>query len=126
MPNVLCSVSTRGRTHTTLPMALQAIINQTQKPDKLVIFDDNDDPQDLRSDPLYQQLFYMLQALVRDELAFSRTMFKDMDKRIEIEQKLFEDKAKGVGIFQFADFYASNAFKAKFALESAAKKIVCL
>jgi DNA replication licensing factor MCM2 len=71
-------------------------------------------------------LFYMLQALVRDELAFSRTMFKDMDKRIEIEQKLFEDKAKGVGIFQFADFYASNAFKAKFALESAAKKIVCL
>lgn len=62
MPNVLCSVSTRGRTHTTLPMALQAIINQTQKPDKLVIFDDNDDQQDLRSDPLYQQLFYMLQA----------------------------------------------------------------
>jgi len=43
-------------------MALQAIIHQTQKPDKLVIFDDNDDPQDLRSDPLYQQLFYMLQA----------------------------------------------------------------
>ncbi len=62
MPSVLCSVSTRGRTHTTLPMALQAIINQTRKPDKLVIFDDNDDPQDLRSDPLYQQLFYMLQA----------------------------------------------------------------
>ncbi len=34
-------------------MALQAIINQTRKPDKLVIFD---------GDPLYKQLFYMLQA----------------------------------------------------------------
>lgn len=62
MPSVLCSVSTRGRTHTTLPMALQAIINQARKPDKLVIFDDNDDQQDLRGDPLYKQLFYMMQA----------------------------------------------------------------
>ena len=62
MPSVLCSISTRGRTHSTLPMALQAIINQTRKPDKLVIFDDNDDPQDLRSDPIYVQLFRMLDA----------------------------------------------------------------
>jgi glycosyltransferase involved in cell wall biosynthesis len=60
MPNVLCSISTRGRTHTTLPMALQAIINQTRKPDKLVIFDDNDEHQDLRSDPLFSQLFRIL------------------------------------------------------------------
>jgi hypothetical protein len=41
-------------------MALQAIINQTRKPDKLVIFDDNDEHQDLRSDPLFSQLFRIL------------------------------------------------------------------
>jgi len=43
MPSILCSISTRGRTHTFLPMALQAVMNQTRKPDKLVIFDDNDE-----------------------------------------------------------------------------------
>jgi DNA replication licensing factor MCM2 len=71
-------------------------------------------------------LFYMLQALVRDELAFSRSMFKNLDQRIEIEQKYFEDKAKSVNIHQFSDFYASNSFKAKFSLDTTNKKIVCL
>jgi DNA replication licensing factor MCM2 len=71
-------------------------------------------------------LFYMLQAQVRDELQYSRAMFKNLDQRIEVEQKYFEEKAKGIGIHQFADFYASSAFKAKFSLDTAAKKIVCL
>lgn len=59
---VLCSIATRGRYFTTLPMVIEAIINQTQKPDKLVIFDDNDEPQDLRQHFLYAHLFHILDA----------------------------------------------------------------
>lgn len=33
---------------------------QTRPPDKLVIFDDNDPPKDMRENPLYQYLFMML------------------------------------------------------------------
>jgi len=58
---VLCSISTRGRYFTTLPLAISAVIQQTRRVDKLVIFDDNDDAQDLRSDPVYAQLFQMLE-----------------------------------------------------------------
>ena len=61
MNRVLCSIATRGRYHTTLPLALNAIINQTKLPDKLIIFDDNDEPQDMRNDFLYQYFFQMLQ-----------------------------------------------------------------
>jgi hypothetical protein len=57
---VLCSVATRGRYHTTLPLTLNAIINQTKKVDKLVIFDDNDDPQDMRKELVYSYFFQML------------------------------------------------------------------
>jgi hypothetical protein len=39
---------------------LTAIANQTRKVDKLVIFDDNDDPKDMRGEYLYQNLFNML------------------------------------------------------------------
>ena len=60
MNKVLCSVATRGRYHTTLPLVLQAIINQTKLPDKLVIFDDNDEPQDMRKEMIYQYFFQML------------------------------------------------------------------
>jgi len=57
---ILCSVATRGRYHTTLPLVLNAIINQTRLPDKLVIFDDNDEPQDMRKEMIYQYFFQML------------------------------------------------------------------
>lgn len=60
MPKVLCSVATRGRYFTTLPLVLNAIINQTTLPDKLVIFDDNDEPQDMRKEPMYQHFFQIL------------------------------------------------------------------
>ena len=60
MHKVLCSVATRGRYHTTLPLVLNAIINQTTLPDKLVIFDDNDEPQDMRNEMIYQYFFQML------------------------------------------------------------------
>ena len=60
MSKVLCSVATRGRYFTTLPLVLNAIINQTRPVDKLVIFDDNDEPQDMRGEMIYQYFFQML------------------------------------------------------------------
>lgn len=57
---ILCSISTRGRYFTTLPMAIMAVANQTMPVDKLVILDDNDDPKDLRSDNTYANLFQIL------------------------------------------------------------------
>lgn len=60
MHKVLCSISTKGRSHTTLPLAIQSVMMQTRKVDKLVIFDDNDENQDLRQDPIYMHLFKML------------------------------------------------------------------
>jgi GT2 family glycosyltransferase len=60
MSKVLCSVATRGRYYTTLPLVLNAIINQTTLPDKLVVFDDNDEPKDMREEMIYQYFFQML------------------------------------------------------------------
>lgn len=60
MNSVLCSVATRGRYYTTLPLVLNAIINQTKQPDKLVIFDDNDEPLDMRNEMIYSYFFQML------------------------------------------------------------------
>jgi hypothetical protein len=57
---VLCSISTRGRYDTTLPLAIQSVLLQTKKVDKLVIFDDNDPPKDMREVQTYQYLFQML------------------------------------------------------------------
>jgi GT2 family glycosyltransferase len=58
--SVLCSIATRGRYQTTLPLAFNAIINQTKLPDKLVIFDDNDEPEDVRNNNIYQHLFSIM------------------------------------------------------------------
>jgi len=60
MDKILCSVATRGRYHTTLPLVLEAIMNQTKLPDKVIIFDDNDDPQDMRKEFLYQHFFQIM------------------------------------------------------------------
>ena len=57
---ILCSISTKGRYHTFLPLAIQSVINQARKPDLLLIFDDNDDPIDVRELPVYQQLFRLM------------------------------------------------------------------
>jgi len=61
MPKILCSVATKGRYFSTLPLVLFAIVNQTKLPDKLVIFDDNDEPQDMRNEFLYQHFFKILE-----------------------------------------------------------------
>lgn len=62
MSKVLCSIATRGRYFTTLPLVITAVMNQTRLPDKLTIFDDNDEPKDMREEPLYQNLFYVLKC----------------------------------------------------------------
>jgi hypothetical protein len=62
MNKVLCSVATRGRYFTTLPLVLNAIINQSKPVDKLIIFDDNDEPQDMRKELIYSYFFQMLNA----------------------------------------------------------------
>ena len=59
---VLCSVATRGRYFTTLPLVLSAIINQTKPVDKLIIFDDNDEPKDMRNEMIYSYFFRMLDS----------------------------------------------------------------
>ena len=58
--SILCSISTKGRYDTYLPLAIQAVINQTRKVDKLIIFDDNDEPVDLREKPIYKFLFGLM------------------------------------------------------------------
>lgn len=60
MPKVLCSIATRGRYFSTLPLVLSAIISQTRPVDKLVIFDDNDEPKDMRNELVYQHMFQMM------------------------------------------------------------------
>jgi hypothetical protein len=57
MDKILCSVATRGRYDTTLPLVLEAILNQTVLPHKLCIYDDNDDPIDVR-EKLYYKYFF--------------------------------------------------------------------
>lgn len=60
--SILCSISTRGRYDTTLPLAMESVIMQTKPVDKLIIFDDNEQPVDVRERQIYQYLFLMLQA----------------------------------------------------------------
>lgn len=62
MPKILCSIATRGRYFTTLPLVLNAVINQSRPVDKLVIFDDNDEPQDMRKEFIYQNFFWQLDS----------------------------------------------------------------
>lgn len=57
---ILCSISTRGRYDTTLALAMMSVVNQTLKPNKLIIFDDNEKPRDLRETQHYMYIFQML------------------------------------------------------------------
>jgi len=42
LKDVTATISTRGRTNTTLPLVLSSLLSQTAKPCKIVIYDDND------------------------------------------------------------------------------------
>jgi glycosyltransferase involved in cell wall biosynthesis len=58
--NVTATVSTKGRYHTTFPLVLTSLVNQTLKPSKLIIYDDNDVLEDLRENEIYRNLFTLL------------------------------------------------------------------
>lgn len=58
--SVSAVVCTRNRTHTTLPMCLSAIVNQTYKPTEIIVYDDSPDKPDLRKIPHYSSLFAMI------------------------------------------------------------------
>ena len=58
--NILCSISTRGRYDTTLALAMMSVTNQTLAPDKLIVYDDNEQPKDLREIQHYAYIFQIL------------------------------------------------------------------
>ena len=60
MKRLLCTIPTRGRYDLALPMALSAVANQTMKPDHLIIFDDNDEPIDIRNIDVFRYLLHTL------------------------------------------------------------------
>ena len=60
-PTVTAYVSSKDRYFTTLPMAIAAIINQTLRPDVLVIYEDGEHV-DLRENSIYKNLFSLANA----------------------------------------------------------------
>ena len=60
MNTVTAYVSTKGRYLTTLPSCLLSIINQTIKPNKLFIWQDDPETFDLREASIYQKIFALL------------------------------------------------------------------
>ena len=58
---IIVSLCTRGRYQDYLPMAIQSLAMQTHKPDHIRIFDDNDEPKDLRQISSYKYLFTLLE-----------------------------------------------------------------
>lgn len=57
--DVTATISTKGRYNTTLPLAMAAVAMQTYAPKEFILFDDNDNPQDLRQDPTYENILRM-------------------------------------------------------------------
>lgn len=75
MEKILCSISTRGRYDTTLPLAIQSVIFQTKPVDKLIIFDDNEEPIDIREYQHYRYLLHMMdQKNIPWEVVFAKKM----------------------------------------------------
>ena len=57
---VTATVSTKGRYNTTLPLVLTSLANQTARPGRLIIYDDNPTLEDLRNNEIYRNLFGLL------------------------------------------------------------------
>lgn len=57
---ILAFIPTKDRYHTTLPLTIQSVINQTLKPDKLLIYDDSETKVDIRTLATYQYLIQQL------------------------------------------------------------------
>jgi len=59
---VTCVISTKDRSHTTLPMTIMGVCNQSVKPNHFIIYDDGAFKPDLGKDPLYEKLFATISA----------------------------------------------------------------
>lgn len=59
---VTASISTKGRTQTTLPLAIEAIALQTVRPKQLVLWDDNPEFKDIQKESPYCHLFPLLMS----------------------------------------------------------------
>ena len=87
---ILCSISTKGRYDTTLPMAILSVVFQTLPPDKLIIFDDNDTPVDIREIQHYEYILRMLYEKNIDwcvELGEKKGQHFNHQKAIEFAKK---------------------------------------
>ena len=62
---VTIGIPTKTRYFTTLPLTIQSILNQTELPEKIIIYDDTDSEKavDLRTIPIYQYLFSLMKKL---------------------------------------------------------------
>lgn len=58
--NILAYINTKGRSLSTLPLTLESIILQTVKPNKLLIFDDNDESSNIPELPICRNLLNIL------------------------------------------------------------------
>ena len=54
---VTVTISTKNRYNTTLPLCLESIANQSYRPYEIIVFDDNEEPEDLRNNDLYKYIF---------------------------------------------------------------------
>lgn len=54
---VACAVVSNNRETSLLPLVLHSIVNQTKLPDRLVLFDNNAEKVDLRTIPIYNNIF---------------------------------------------------------------------
>lgn len=57
---VTATISTKGRFFTTLPLVITSLCNQTLKPSRFIIYDDNDTFEDLRENEIYKNLFSLM------------------------------------------------------------------
>lgn len=68
--NVTVVIPTKGRYHSTLPLTVMSVVNQTTPIGKIIIFDDGE-KRDLREDALYQYIFKVLDRKnIKWEVAF--------------------------------------------------------
>lgn len=69
MSEVTCVISTRRRHTTTLPAVLFGVLNQTVRPNAVLLFNDSDSPPKLLDIPLYRsiQTFFGLRGIALEE-----------------------------------------------------------
>ena len=135
--SILCSISTKGRYDTYLPLAIQAVITQTRKVDKLVIFDDNDNPIDLRDKPVYKFLFGILdQKQIPWEVLYGRKkgqhfnhqMFEHIEKSSfeNIKIKLTKRQDQIIDFLLRGDSYTDIAIQLNLSVNTVRKHITIL